>query len=377
MSQPDRLPDILQGLAALGQRGDLEMRPVLLRVLTDLFVSRDSHSRDEIKQYETIALTLIDKTNTPTRVIVAGKLAKFGATPSSVVDRLMEDGGAAATEFLRHSSLVGRSRLMQAAIVGTADAAEAVALRLDLDPEIVGVLAARHEIEIVRALADNLAAPIADDVAGGLVARATRDRTLARILCRRLTKPSMLTPLFLQASPSQRAAIIMGARRADLGNPTRAARDLGEEMDSSELERAAVLRDRPLLSALVARALGTSLPEADEIIGDPRGEPMALILAAMRTPPEAAARIFMMLDPAIAHSHERVRALSHLVVDLPPQVARDILAEMLDKPEPRKRPQHIPVSDATASTSPSRPVNNAREVAAPRRRGLFLARRRA
>jgi hypothetical protein len=36
MPVEDRLPDALQGLVALGAHGDVNIRPVLLRVLTDM-----------------------------------------------------------------------------------------------------------------------------------------------------------------------------------------------------------------------------------------------------------------------------------------------------------------------------------------------------
>ncbi len=353
------------------------MRPVLLRVLTDLFVSRDSHPRDEIRQYEAIALGLIDKTDEATRAIIAGKLARFGATPPLLVEKLMDMGGEAAIEFLRHSSLVTRRRLLAAAIDGEAAMAIAVAGRPDLDHEITRALAGRSEIEVTRALVNNLVAPISDDVARRLVTRGRHDRALGQILCRRYSDPDLIAPLFLHASGAQRTQIISATRRADLLNPGRSPRNFTEQLHHAEIERAAVGGDRPLFSALLAQALGASLSEANEIIDDPRGEPLALALAALRVPVDAAIRIFMCLDPAISHSHDRVRALGELVVHVPPAVAERLIIAMIEKPEPRRRPAHASVSDPTAAAIPSRPANTAREVAQPRRRGLFLMRGRA
>lgn len=377
MSQPFNLPDALQGLVDLGNRGDLEMRPVLLRVVTDLFVGRESFPREDIRHYEAIALGLIDRTDIQTQEIVAGKLARCGATPASLVTRFLDAGGRMAAEFLAHSSLVPLDRLRAAAAEGTVEQAEAVAGRVDLDEDLARALAARPEIEVARKLADNLTAPLAGDVAARLVARGRKDESLARALCYRLVDADLVAPLFLHASPSQRAAIILSARRADLGNPTRAPRGASEIEIAGEIERAAIAHDRPLLSGLVARALGATLAEANAIIADPRGEPLALALAALRVTPEAAARIFMCLDAPIAHSHGRVRALSELVIDISPGAATSIIAAMIGKARAPRPPTHAPVHDSGASETASRPASNARDVAPPRRRGLFVVRRRA
>ena len=84
MSHSPDLMKPLRSLVEMGEREELEMRPVLLHVLTDLFVSRPSHSFAEIKQFEAITLGLMDFAGDRTRLTMAGKLARFGATPASV-----------------------------------------------------------------------------------------------------------------------------------------------------------------------------------------------------------------------------------------------------------------------------------------------------
>ncbi len=351
------------------------MRPVLLRVLTDLFISRGAHTREERRQYEAIALGLIDKSDAATLEIVAGKLARFGAAPPAVVEKFLLWGGVPALEFLRHSSQLPRERILAA--VGSEIIAEAVAIagRADLDETAARALLSRTEIEIARALAANPVAPIPDDLAAALIARGRGDEILGRELSQRYGDPALIAPLFLWASPMKRAAILLAARRAHLGSLTRALPDFNERLNSSEIERAALLGDRPLLAALLARALGCALPRARDIVDDVRGEPLALALAALRVPGEVAARIFMRLDPAIAHSHERVRALSDLVFDAPPLAARSIVDAMLGKPAEKRRAVHAPVADMAAEPAPSRPAGNARAAPASRRPILLLRRR--
>ncbi len=354
------------------------MQPVLLRVLTDLFVSRADHPRDEIGRYETIALGLIDKTDAPTLAIVAAKLANFGATPAAVVDKLIERGGAGAQEVLRRSTLVDPARLLALAEAGETTLAVAVAARLDLDEAIATALARRPESEIARALIANPVSPLPQAAQQALVAGARRDGDLARALCRRLPDAATIAPLFLYASSSQRAAIIRVLRREELVDPMRPRRRFVEEMTGAEIERAAVAGDKPLLAALVSRALGATLSEATTIIDDPHGEPMAVALAALRVPVDAAARIFMSLDPAIAHSHARVRMLSELAIDLAPGLARRLVEAMIGNAAEPRRAAYVPASDHRAAATPSRAATTDRDDLSRRpNKGLFVFRRPA
>ena len=50
------------------------MRPTLLRVLTDLYVQKLTHTPDEERHYTELALRLLDAVDVPTRVAVAERL---------------------------------------------------------------------------------------------------------------------------------------------------------------------------------------------------------------------------------------------------------------------------------------------------------------
>ncbi len=376
MSHSPDLMKPLRSLVEMGEREELEMRPVLLRVLTDLFVSRPSHSFAEIKQFEAITLGLIDFAGDRTRLTMAGKLARFGATPASVVERLMRDGGDAAAEFLAHSSLIDRAALLRAALAGDPRQAAAVAARADLDDEIALILARRAEAEVTRALVNNFAAPIGEEVADQLIARRPRDPETARVLCGRLTAPARLAALFLHASQSQRAEVILAARRQHLAAPSRAPRGFTDSNIGAEIERAAADGDRALLAAIVASGLGAGISDTESIFDDPFGEPLALSLAAMNVSAETAARVFMLLDPQIAHSVDRVRALCRLVEAVSPATARAIVDAMIPTRDAPRRRVHAPVADPTAAATPSRDGTMAREEQAPQRRGLLLFRQR-
>ena len=76
---PNITPPELQGLVAIAREEGLDMKPVLLRVLVDLFIGADGHSSDEVAQFQEIAGTLAREVDADTAVIVACKLAGYAS----------------------------------------------------------------------------------------------------------------------------------------------------------------------------------------------------------------------------------------------------------------------------------------------------------
>lgn len=81
----------LDGLVRLSSNKGIDIRPMLLRVLTDLYVQEPNHSREREQQYCELALRLLSAVDVPTRVAVAGKLAPYRHAPKLVLDRLVAD----------------------------------------------------------------------------------------------------------------------------------------------------------------------------------------------------------------------------------------------------------------------------------------------
>ncbi len=81
-------PPTLDSLVDLACRDGVDIRPTLLRVLTDLYVQRPTHSAEEEVQYTELALGLIDAVDAPTREAVASRLASYPAAPAAILSRL-------------------------------------------------------------------------------------------------------------------------------------------------------------------------------------------------------------------------------------------------------------------------------------------------
>jgi hypothetical protein len=75
-------------LARFAVPGNPDMRPTLLRVLTELYVQKPTHTADEEQHYTELALRLLDAADPGTRAAVARRLAHYTSPPRRVLDRL-------------------------------------------------------------------------------------------------------------------------------------------------------------------------------------------------------------------------------------------------------------------------------------------------
>jgi hypothetical protein len=76
------------GLMTLSRREGVDIRPTLLRVLTDLYVQASKHTTDEERQFIELTSRLIDEVDDATRAAVRARLAVYPGTPLDVLQRL-------------------------------------------------------------------------------------------------------------------------------------------------------------------------------------------------------------------------------------------------------------------------------------------------
>src|SRR6187549_36716 len=87
MTAPPFFPGF-DGLMTLSRREGVDIRPTLLRVLTDLYVQTQVHSDDEARQFVELTSRLIDEVDDTTRAAVRARLSIYPATPPEVLKRL-------------------------------------------------------------------------------------------------------------------------------------------------------------------------------------------------------------------------------------------------------------------------------------------------
>src|SRR5881275_3200688 len=87
MTTPPLFPGF-DGLMTLSRREGVDIRPTLLRVLTDLYVQAHAHSTDEERQFVELTSRLIDQVDDATRAAVRARLAIYPGTPLELLRKL-------------------------------------------------------------------------------------------------------------------------------------------------------------------------------------------------------------------------------------------------------------------------------------------------
>src|SRR6202008_1913373 len=76
------------GLMTLSRREGVDIRPTLLRVLTDLYVQASAHSEEEARQFIELPSRLFDQVDDATRAAVRARLAIYPGTPIEILRKL-------------------------------------------------------------------------------------------------------------------------------------------------------------------------------------------------------------------------------------------------------------------------------------------------
>jgi hypothetical protein len=269
-------------LADLGARSGIDMRQTLLRVLTDLYVHRLSHTPDEERHYTELALRMLEVVDVPTRIAAARRFARYPSPPLRVLQWLARDLPDVAAELRSHPLL---------------------------QPPAPAVAAQQN----IRATPN-----AAHRVRGGDQQRADRsaiDPTTAR----------ELNDLFFTASADERRLILLSL---DVVTPAPVSRT-GVAHDPSvgrHLEAAVLSGKRDDFAHQLARALSIPREQAQRIARDELGEPVVVAGKILRVPRDALYRILMFVNPAVGHSVERVHALAVLYDEIVVPAAEEMLA---------------------------------------------------
>jgi len=308
----------------------------LLRVLTAQFVARDLHPQRDIDQFERLALGLVEGVDAAQAADVAIDLCRHFETPPSVVFKLFEKGGACAHAALEHARTLPQADLKVRAEYGPTDEARAIARRAGLDRELAGLLAQRPESAVLHALAANPDAILDPTARRALVQAGRDDPALGRLLLARSDIDIDPAALYLAAGPEDRLAILLGACRETLAAPIADVTPRIEASLLARLEAAAIARDPEALAAALADGLDCRKGRVRAMTLDDGGEPLALALAALGTPPDAAARILMCGAGAYAQDHLQIRALVTLMRSTPSRAAMQIVAAITGAPRPER-----------------------------------------
>ena len=355
----DDAPD-LSGLIELSRLDNLDLKPLILRVQTDLFLSATVRDRKTVSAFASLAGGLIPIVDDETAEIVARKLAAFPDTPPGILAALVERGGAARDAVIAHAPILTQP-MIQAALAEDAELGPAIARRHDLSRATVMDLIGREEAAIDQALALNPAATLQGEVLARLVTRARKNPDLARaLLARHDLAHADVAPLFLLADETRREAIGLAMMATAALRPTPPApREAGAVLTGFSA-RGDVAGFVAALTEMLALPKGFLATTPDPSL---RYELLTVALRAAGLHEEEAVYIYLTLNETVAQSVDRVFSLVKLFRTLPRVAARDLLAAILAWTPPERasqaghQPYHAPDAQrpraqATASERP-------------------------
>jgi hypothetical protein len=275
----------LEGLSEIGLGGGVDMRPTLLRVLTDLYVQKLTHTADEDRHYTELALRLLESVDVPTRVAVAARLAHHLSPPRQVVQKLATDLPEVAVAL--RGDLKSQTRVTAPSVV---------------QPNFPVARIANRPAERVRNATAPAPAParISVEIAGEL------------------------NELFFAAAADERRLILLNLDIVAGGGGQSSI--VADVTVGRRLEAAALAHKREEFARELAHGLRISREQAHRIAGDALGEPIVVAGKAMGIARELLYRILLFVNTAVGHSVERVHALAMLYDEMSAQAAQDMVA---------------------------------------------------
>ena len=144
----------LDGLVDLACRDGVDIRPTLLRVLTDLYVQKPVHSAEEETQYVELARGLIDAVDASTRAIVAATLSAYPAAPAAILGKLATFSSPPAARPPREteSEPEVRNDLLELFFAAKTEERRLILTNLDVAAESVARRPAPASSEVIRRL---------------------------------------------------------------------------------------------------------------------------------------------------------------------------------------------------------------------------------
>jgi hypothetical protein len=312
------------GLMTLSRREGVDIRPTLLRVLTDLYVQASVHSDDEERQFVELTSRLIDEVDDATRAVVRARLAIYPGTPVEVLRRL------------------GLQRSSTNEIVPLAPA---IAAPASAAPPV------KAPTEAQLRMSSNLTMQPKD--------------------------AAEITDLFFGASSSERALILQNLLETPLKASARipaarAARAI------ETLEMAAFAADVENFTLELGETLILPWRLAAQVVNDAGGEPLACAARALDMPSPVFQRVLLFLNPEIGSSVNHVYRLSRLYDGLHERSALIMLAAWRGATMAVARAKYRPglydderhrVRSAPAQTRPATPWPGADGVVRNRSQG--------
>lgn len=294
----------IHGLIELARRDGKDIRPMLIRVLADLYVQETVHTQSERARFTELVCRLLDGVDSASRMAVAQRLAPYRGTPAVVASMLARDEIAVAEPILRRCPALGEAEL-HAILDSTGPAhATAIAARIDLPKSVAERLTglARIIVEKPRLPAEGIR-KVSNPASN---APDPSNESAAAYVASQIV---LLAAHFLDADAEQRRLILSEIERIVAHDPAFRLPKT-DPVIVGRLERAALTGRRQEFAFLLERALGLSPALAVRIVVDRSEQPMMVICRTFGLPFPSVSRILLFLNSDAGQSVEQVSSLA-------------------------------------------------------------------
>jgi hypothetical protein len=246
------------GLMTLSRREGVDIRPTLLRVLTDLYVQARSHSPDEERQFVELTSRLIEQVDDATRAAIRARLAIYPGTPPQTL------------------------------------------IQLGLKPA-----QSSDPVPLAEVI------PVAPAVERTVRERTGAELRMASSLTMQPKDAAEISDLFFAAGGPERAAILHNLNDTPLKASARIPQSRAKRA-LHILEMAAFAADAENFALELGEALILPARIAQQVTADPGGEPLACAMKALDTPSAIFQRILLFLNPEFGTSVQKVFRIARM-----------------------------------------------------------------
>jgi hypothetical protein len=273
MTEAPNYPELsnpeLNGLVKLSDRNGVDIRPTLLRVVTDLYLQNPTHTEEESQRYERLALKLIEHVDAKTRATIAQKIAGYPNAPAAVRQRLLK--------------------------------------------EYIKVKAPDEAVE-TSAAKTSAAKTASTDTEPTKPAPAARPKNKSTTSSNKAAADE-LSELFFASNAEERRLILLNLSYAPI-TPAEPIEPAAAQSSIQQLEAAALNHRIETFARELERVLSISRTLAHRMVTDPSGEPIVIAASALGMPAAVLQRILLCINPVISQSVQRVYDLVLLYEDL-------------------------------------------------------------
>jgi hypothetical protein len=382
-----KLPNLagFEGLIDLDRRG-VDIRPTLLRVLTDQYMHRRVHTLAEERQYTELTLRLLDETDVPARAAVATRLATHANAPRAIILRLARDVLTVAEPVLRSSPQLAPADLD--------------AIARERGPTYAAIIAERTSSQTASQPAPRPSAPLpaarpsqpqrptppphrqpwhvspagtdTAEVSAAVNAKALDVKPDIRPDITRDVTPTVdakeLCGLFFAADSLERRLILISLEFLPTAPP--ALPTAMQQTDIWRFESSALQHKTEAVLRELERALGISRQTALRIVEDDSGEPIVAAAKAMELPADVLQRILLFMNPRVGQSVDRVYELAGLYADITVNAALRLIGIWRDADPPEMRTaKHAALWQDAVEQARTALSDITRRVPTPRREG--------